>query len=55
MEAPRVEKILSLHNPLLKSIRKAIQKGTRTEEGWIVAEGFHLLEEALSSGVEIGA
>lgn len=55
MEAPRVEHILSLHNPLLKSIRKAIQKGTRTEEGWIVAEGFHLLEEALSSGVEIGA
>jgi TrmH family RNA methyltransferase len=55
MDSPRAEKILSLHNPLLKSIRKAMQKGSRTEEGWIVAEGFHLLEEALGSGVEIGA
>lgn len=55
MEASRVERILSLHNPLLKSIRKAVQKGSRTEEGWMVAEGFHLLEEALASGVEIGA
>lgn len=43
------------HHPLLKSIRKAVQRGARTEDGFAVAEGFHLLEEARRSGVEIGA
>lgn len=41
---------LGLRHPILKSIRKAHAKGGLTEEGWCIAEGFHLLEEALQSG-----
>jgi TrmH family RNA methyltransferase len=55
MDVSRVERISSLQNPMLKSIRRAIQKGSETEEGCLVAEGFHLLEEALTSGMEIVA
>jgi len=55
MDVSRIERISSLQNPLLKSVRRAIQKGTATEEGCLVAEGFHLLEEALTSGMKIDA
>ncbi len=37
---------LGARNPLCTTIRKAIQKGLRTDDGLVVAEGFHLLEEA---------
>jgi TrmH family RNA methyltransferase len=47
--------LLSARNPLLKDIRKAIARGTVTEEGLAVAESFHLLEEALRSDCEIPA
>jgi TrmH family RNA methyltransferase len=40
---------------MLKEIRKAILRGTTTEDGFAVAESFHLLEEALRSDCEIGA
>ena len=43
-----------MRNPALKEIRKAIARGTLTDEGFCVAEGLHLLEEALQSGCEIG-
>ena len=49
------ETIASTKNPLLKSIRKAAAHGALTDEGLAIAEGFHLLEEALKSGVEIDA
>jgi len=39
--------ISSVHNPLLQKIRKAVRDGRQTEDGLIVAEGPHLLEEAL--------
>ena len=55
MDVARIERISSLQNPLLKSIRKAISKGSSTEDGCLVAEGFHLLEEALGSGAKIEA
>lgn len=45
--------LLSARNPLLKDVRKAISRGTLTEEGLAVAESFHLLEEALRSDCEI--
>ncbi len=51
MPPSRVERLTSLHNPLLKRIRLAIQKGALTEDGLWVAEGFHLLEEAINSGL----
>jgi TrmH family RNA methyltransferase len=50
-----MEVLLSDKNPLLKQVRKAVQKGSLTDDGFAVAEGFHLLEEALKSGAEVGA
>ncbi len=41
-------------NPLLKEIRRALMRGTLTEDGFAVAETFHLLEEALRSDCHIG-
>lgn len=46
--------IVSLRNPLVKEIRRALSKGTLTESGYAVSESFHLLEEALRSECEIG-
>ncbi len=48
----RATPITSARNPLLKEIRRALSKGTLTEDGLCVAETFHLLEEALGSGLE---
>jgi TrmH family RNA methyltransferase len=47
--------LLSDHNPLLKQLRQAAARGSLTEDGCAVAEGFHLLEEAMASECEIGA
>ncbi len=49
------ETLTSPKNPLLKDVRRAIARGGLTEEGYAVAETFHLLEEALRSDCEIGA
>jgi TrmH family RNA methyltransferase len=51
----RVERITSTHNPILKEVRRAVARGGLTNDGLCVAEGFHLLEEALRSGLEIPA
>ncbi len=48
-----LETITSAANPLLKSVRRAIARGGLTDEGWCVAETFHLLEEALRSDCPI--
>ena len=45
--------LTSSENPLIKKIRKAVQEGDLTPEGWAVAEGPHLLEEARRSGRRI--
>lgn len=47
--------LTSARNPLLKEVRKAVLRGTTTEDGFSVAESFHLLEEALRSDCEISA
>ncbi len=47
--------LTSVHNPLLKEIRRSAGRGTLTSDGCAIAEGFHLLDEALLSGVEISA
>lgn len=49
----KLETISSPANPLLKDVRKAIVRGTLTEQGYCVAESFHLLEEALRSDCEV--
>lgn len=48
----RAEVVTSARNPLLKEIRRALSRGTLTDEGLCVAETFHLLEEALRSGLD---
>src|ERR1700758_4615883 len=47
--------LTSARNPLLKEVRKAVLRGTTTDQGFCVAESFHLLEEALRSDCEIPA
>ncbi|MBM3755767.1 MAG: RNA methyltransferase [Acidobacteria bacterium] len=47
--------MLGAHHPLIKSVRKAVQRGGRTAEGLAVAEGPHLLREAIDSGAHIHA
>lgn len=42
-------RLTSTKNPLLQSIRRAAAEGRATEEGLVVAEGPHLLEEAKGS------
>lgn len=46
--------LTSTQNPLLKEVRKAILRGSLTDDGYCVAESFHLLEEALRSEVPLG-
>jgi RNA methyltransferase, TrmH family len=50
---PKAETITSAANPLLKDVRRAIVRGSLTQQGWCVAETFHLLEEALRSDCEV--
>jgi TrmH family RNA methyltransferase len=45
--------VISPRNPLLKEVRKAILRGATTDDGFSIAESFHLLEEALRSDCEI--
>lgn len=50
-----METLTSARNPALKEIRKAIVRGSTTDQGYCVAEGLHLLDEALKSGCEIAS
>ncbi len=43
----RAASIRSSANPLVKDVRRAIERRGLTSQGWCVAETFHLLEEAL--------
>ena len=47
--------LTSPHNPWIKELRKAIRRGAQTDDGLVVAEGPHLIEEALRAGCEIPA
>jgi TrmH family RNA methyltransferase len=47
------EVLTSPTNPLLKEVRRAVARGGLTGDGYMIAETFHLLEEALRSGLEI--
>ncbi len=51
----KTETITSAANPLVQDVKRAIVRGSLTEEGFCAAEGFHLLGEALRSGCEIDA
>jgi TrmH family RNA methyltransferase len=47
--------LTSIRNPVLKEARRAIARGGLTDDGCVVAETFHLLEEALRSDCEVRA
>jgi RNA methyltransferase, TrmH family len=47
--------LTSPQNPLLKDIRRAVLKGSLTADGYAIAEGFHIVDEALRSGCDIKA
>lgn len=49
----KIETITSPANPLLKDVRRAVARGSLTTDGLLVAETFHLLEEALRSELEV--
>lgn len=49
----RTEILTSPANPLLKDVRRAVARGDLTHGGYCIAEGFHLLEEALRSECEV--
>ncbi len=48
----RIQTITSAANPFLKDVRRAISRNELTDDGLAIAEGFHLLDEALRSGRE---
>lgn len=50
----RIQTVTSAANPLVKELRAVSVRGGLTRDGFAIAEGFHLLEEAVRSGVEIG-
>src|SRR5260370_4148416 len=49
----RHEVLTSAANPVLKEVRRAIARGGLTDDGYMVAETFHLLEEAQRSNLEV--
>lgn len=53
LRASSSEPITSARNPLLKSIRKAVAQGGATDDGLWIAEGVHLVEEAVRSGLRV--
>jgi RNA methyltransferase, TrmH family len=50
-----IETLISEKNPLLKDVRRAASQGTLTDAGFAIAEGFHLLDEAIASETHIEA
>jgi len=51
----RAETISSRENRWLKRFRLALCAGEATDDGFIGVEGFHIVEEALRSGLEVDA
>ncbi|MEP7354667.1 MAG: RNA methyltransferase, partial [Acidobacteriota bacterium] len=49
------DQLTSDQNPKIKDVRRAADRGTLTKDGFALAEGRHMLMEALNSQVEIGA
>jgi TrmH family RNA methyltransferase len=49
----RTQTITSAANPLLREVRRAISRNELTDDGLSIAEGFHLLDEALRSNRDV--
>jgi TrmH family RNA methyltransferase len=52
---PAANRPISPQNPLLKQVRRAAQKGALTDDGFALAEGVHLLQDAVAAGLEMRA
>src|SRR4051812_36445652 len=50
---PKAETITSAANPLVKDVRRAVARAGLTRDGLVIAETFHLLEEAIRSGRDV--
>ncbi|HEY3742894.1 MAG TPA: RNA methyltransferase [Bryobacteraceae bacterium] len=50
-----VQILSSSSNALLKDVRRAASRGVLTNDGYAVAEGRHLFDEAKASNIEVGA
>lgn len=51
----RLRPLNSRQNSLVKELRRACSRAEATVEGYIAVEGFHIVEEALRSGVQLKA
>ncbi|MFQ5817141.1 MAG: TrmH family RNA methyltransferase [Terriglobia bacterium] len=51
----RLREISSSQNPWIKRLRAGLRRGKLTEAGECAVEGFHLVDEALASGLEVSA
>jgi TrmH family RNA methyltransferase len=51
----RLRPVSSRQNALLKELRRAFARAEPTDDGYIAAEGVHLLEEAIRSGLQVKA
>ena len=51
----RLRPVSSRQNALLKELRRAFTRAEPTDDGYIAAEGAHLLEEAIRSGLQVKA
>lgn len=51
----RVGQIASPQSPWIKRLRTGLRRGELTEAGECAVEGFHLVEEALASGLHVTA
>src|SRR5512138_664603 len=49
----KLQRLTSAANPLVKDVRKAVERGELTSDGCCIAETNHLLAEALRSACEI--
>ena len=55
MRPERLRRIEGRHNSLIKELRQAFQRGELTSSGECAIEGFHIVEEALRSGLRCRA
>ena len=46
-------KIEGQHHPLVKKVRRMVRSGELAEDGFVLLETVRLIEDALSSGIEI--
>ncbi len=51
----RLRRVSSRHNPLVKELRRAFQRGEATEDNYAAIESVRLIEEAVRSGLRFRA